>query len=174
MTEQGEVRTLFAAEEPEIFALWADADGTIFAGSSPNGKVYRIADDAASVYFDPQETYIWGLARAEDGSLLVATGTQGRLHKVTEAGQGQVVFDSEDTHLRAIKVLPTGEVLLGTAGEGLILKLSPDGTPRTLYDAPYPEVVAFRSGRCLLCSAVGFGSEPGELVPRTTGGRDAG
>lgn len=159
VTGQGEVRTLFAAEEPEIFALWADDDGTIFAGSSPNGKVYRLADDAASVYFDPQETYIWGLSRADDGSLLVATGTQGRLHRVTEAGQGQVVFDSEDTHLRAIKVLPSGEVLLGTAGEGLILKLSPDGTPKTLYDAPYPEVVGFASDPDGTCYAALLASE---------------
>ena len=29
----GEVRTLFAAPEPEVFAVWADADGTVFAGT---------------------------------------------------------------------------------------------------------------------------------------------
>ena len=159
VTEDGEVRTLFAAEEPEIFALWADADGTVFAGSSPNGKVYRIVNGEASVYFDPQETYIWGLARAGDGSLLVATGTQGRLHKVATAGAGKVIFDSEDTHLRALKVLPSGDILLGTAGEGLILKLSPDGTPRTLYDAPYPEVVAFAADPDGACYAALLASE---------------
>lgn len=159
VTEAGEVRTLFAAEEPEIFALWADADGTVFAGSSPNGKVYRILNGEAAVYYDPQETYIWGLARAGDGSLLVATGTQGRLHRVSKAGEGKVIFDSEDTHLRALKVLPSGDILLGTAGEGLILKLSPDGIPRTLYDAPYPEVVAFTSDPEGACYAALLASE---------------
>ena len=139
----GQVQTLFAAPEPEIFAVWAAPDGTVFAGSSPNGKVYRIAGGEALVHFDPQETYIWSLAPTGGSDLLVATGTEGKLYRVDSEGRGQVLFDSEDTHIRSMKVLSNGEVLLGTAGEGLILKLGVDGTPRTLFDAPHPEVVAF-------------------------------
>jgi hypothetical protein len=155
----GEVRTLFAAEEPEIFAVWSTEDGTVYAGSSPNGKVYRITGGEATVFFEPGETYIWGLAATADGSLLVATGTRGRLYRVDRDGEGELIFDSEDTHLRAIKVLPTGEILLGTAGEGLILKLTPDGTPRTLYDAPHPEVVAFAADPEGSCYAALLASE---------------
>jgi hypothetical protein len=159
VTRAGQVRPLFAAEEPEIFAVWAAADGTVFAGSSPNGKVYRIANGESTVYFDPEETYIWSLAAANDGDLLVATGTEGRLFKVESPGQGEVFFESEDTHIRALKVLANGEILLGTAGEGLILKLSPDGTPRTLYDAPHPEVVAFAAAPEGDCFAALLASE---------------
>src|SRR4029079_6371366 len=39
---KGVVSELFAAPEPEVFAVWADPDGTVYAGTSPNGKVYRI------------------------------------------------------------------------------------------------------------------------------------
>ena len=39
----GKVETLFTTEEPEVFAVWADAKGTVYAGSSPDGKVYRHA-----------------------------------------------------------------------------------------------------------------------------------
>jgi len=159
VTLAGEVRPLFAAAEPEIFAVWATADGTVFAGSSPNGKVYRIADGEVTVHFDPQETYIWSLEPAGDGDLLVATGTRGKLFKVDPQGRGQLFFDSEDTHIRAMKVLDSGEVLLGTAGEGLILKLSADGTPRTLYDAPHPEVVAFAAAPAGDCFAALLASE---------------
>ena len=152
-------RTLFSAAEPEIFAVWADEDGTVYAGSSPNGKVYRIQDGESSVFFEPEETYIWELAPAVDGDLLVATGTEGKLFKVTPTGSGRVFFDSEDTHLRAMKVLGSGEILLGTAGEGLILKLSPAGQPQTLYDAPHPEVVAFAAGPDGACFAALLASE---------------
>lgn len=155
----GEVRTLFSAAEPEIFAVWADPDGTVYAGSSPNGKVYRLVGDQAEVFFDPEETYIWSLARAQDGGLLVATGTHGKLFKVDPQGRGRVFFDSTDTHVRAIKVLDSGEALVGTAGEGLILKLAADGTPRTLYDAPHPEVVAFASAPDGDCFAALLASE---------------
>src|SRR5579863_1330244 len=55
----GKVRELLTAAEPEIFAVRAEPDGTVFAGSSPKGKVYRIGPDGkSSVFFDPGQTYI--------------------------------------------------------------------------------------------------------------------
>lgn len=144
---KGKVSELFSVPEPEIFAVWADPDGTVYAGSSPNGKVYRQAAKAAGsgkaeVYFEPGETYIWALGRGADGKLLVATGTQGKLFQVEAAGRGKVLYDSEDTHVRTLLVRPGGDVVMGTAGDGLVLVLSQDGSVRTLYDASQPEVVA--------------------------------
>ncbi len=139
---EGGLEVLHTAAEPEIFAVLADADGTVFAGSSPRGKVYRIAGGRAEVFFDPQETYIWALARSAAGDLLVATGTEGRLYRVDREGRGEVLYDGEDTHLRSLQPLPGGDLLVGTAGEGLIVRLDPDGVARTLYDAAQPEVVA--------------------------------
>ena len=155
----GEVRTLFSAPEPEVFAVWADSDGTVFAGTSPNGKVYRIAGGQAEPFFDPGETYIWAIARSAAGRLLVATGTEGRLWQVDAAGGGEVLFDSEDTHLRSIKLLAGGDLLAGTAGEGLILRIDPSGRARTLYDGTQPEVVAVASGADGWCYAVLLASE---------------
>jgi hypothetical protein len=146
ITRKGEVTELFAAPEPEVFAVWADPDGTVFAGSSPGGKVYRIPPGAPAekgeLFFDTGETYVWALTRATDGALLVATGTQGKLFRVTGKGKGTVLYDSDDTHVRALAALPDGGVLLGTAGEGLVLRLDAKGQVRTLHDATQPEVVA--------------------------------
>jgi len=189
--QNGTVSELFTAPEPEIFALWVDPDGTIFAGTSPRGKVYRIppagpnpgknakGKRTGEVYFDPGETYIWSLARAADGALLVGTGTQGKLFRVPASGkgggQGEVLYDSDDTHIRSLKVLPGGDVLLGTAGEGLILRLSPDGTVRTLYDATQPEVVALTTAPDGTCYAAVIASEssltdvPKEAAPPAGG-----
>ncbi|MGH9362321.1 MAG: hypothetical protein ACRD2T_10435, partial [Thermoanaerobaculia bacterium] len=142
---KGEVTELFAAPEPEVFAVWSDPDGTVFAGASPGGKVYRIPPGAPAakgeLFFDSGETYVWALARAADGALLVATGTQGKLFRVTGQGKGEVLHDSDDTHVRALETLPDGGVLMGTAGEGLVLRLA-GGQVRTLHDATQPEVVA--------------------------------
>lgn len=172
--KKGTVTELFAAPEPEVFAVWADPDGTVFAGTSPRGKVYRIpaagstktgtaSGAKAEIYFDPGETYIWSLARSADGSLLVGTGTQGKLFRVRGAKQGEVLYDSDDTHIRALEVLPGGDLLLGTAGEGLILRLGRsgenNGQVRTLYDAAQPEVVGLTVAPDGTCYAAVISSE---------------
>jgi hypothetical protein len=159
---QGKVTELFAAPEPEVFAVWADPDGTVYAGTSPRGKVYRIPpgkDAKGEVFFDPGETYIWALARAADGELLVATGTQGKLFRVDAKGHGEVLYDSDDTHIRSIEPLPDGGVLVGTAGEGLILRVGRDGRARTLYDADEPEVVSLAVAADGTCYAAVTASE---------------
>ncbi|HXT52746.1 MAG TPA: hypothetical protein VN811_17025, partial [Thermoanaerobaculia bacterium] len=162
----GKVKELFAAAEPEVFAVWVDAKGNVFAGSSPNGEVYRLAADskdakadatgkapAATVWFEPKQTYIWQLLGTKDGDLLVATGTQGKLFRVrppakgaSEPGKGEVMWDAGDTHVRSLALLPNGDLLAGTAGEGRIVRLTSKGEARTLFDAVEPEVVAIVAG----------------------------
>lgn len=157
----GKVTPLFAAPEPEIFAVWADPDGTVFAGSSPNGKIYRLAHGKSEVFFEPHETYIWALARAKDGALLVGTGTQGRLYRIEDKGKGAVLFDSDDTHVRAVIERPDGEVLFGTASEGLVLAIDHQGHTRTVLDATGSEVVAFTCAPDETCYAAVVASEAG-------------
>ncbi len=177
----GTVDELLAAPEGQVFAVWADPDGTVFAGVSPGGKVYRIPagkkglSPGDALWFDTGETYVWDLARAADGALLVGTGTSGKLFKVTGKNQGSVLYDSDDTHVRSLAVLPGGDVLVGTAGEGLILRLSPDGSVRTLYDADQPEVVAFApkgNGRdgSFYAAVIASEASPVELGAAAAGG----
>jgi len=161
---KGTVTELFAAPEPEVFAVLVDPDGTVYAGTSPRGKVYRIRPGKPGAaktepFFDPQETYIWALARAADGTLLVGTGTQGKLFKVDAKGKGQVFYDSDDTHIRSLAVLPGGDVVAGTAGMGLILRIGRDGKARTLYDSNQPEVVALAATPDGTCYAAVVASE---------------
>ena len=57
-----ELKLLFTAAEPEIYAINFH-DGALYAGSSPNGKVYRVdpGDGKNSVFYDPKQAYIWDL-----------------------------------------------------------------------------------------------------------------
>jgi hypothetical protein len=180
VSRDGKVKELFTTAEPEVFAVWVDAKGTVYAGSSPNGKVYRFAADAkadaagklppAGVWFDPQQTYIWQLLGTGDGDLLVATGTQGKLFRVRPAGKdaaatgkGEVLWDAEDTHVRSLAPLPGGDLLAGTAGEGRIVRLSKTGAARTLFDAVEPEVVAIAVGAGGTAWAAAVASEASQV-----------
>ena len=64
----------------------------VYAGTSPDGKVYRIENGKATEYFAPQAKYIWSLAVGPDGALFVGTGDQGKIFRVTAAGPGRAVL----------------------------------------------------------------------------------
>ena len=146
--DAGSVTELFAAPEPEVFAVWSDADGTVYAGSSPDGKVYRKRPEGeVEVLFDPDAQYIWALLGTGDGGLLVATGPEGELHRVElQSGESKLLYDSSDVHIRSLALRADGTVLAGTAGEGLLLEIDSEGAARTLYDAAGPEVLAITPG----------------------------
>jgi hypothetical protein len=142
----GSTQTLFETEEPEVFAVWADPQGTVWAGSSPNGKLYRYRDGEVEAVWTPEDTYIWQILGDGNGGLLVATGTEGKLYAVDTEGEARLLYDADDTHIRSLAPpLADGRVLFGTAGKGLVLAVAADGSARTLFDAPAPEVVAFAS-----------------------------
>jgi hypothetical protein len=142
VTAEGAVASLWAAPEPEIFALWVDPDGTTYVGSSPKGKVYVLGPEGGEEVFDPEESYIWALARAPWGDLLVATGDGARLYGLAPDGSSRLIFESSEAHLRSLHPL-ADSVLIGTAGEGLILSVDASGQVRTLYDADQAEITAF-------------------------------
>ncbi|HEX4955895.1 MAG TPA: hypothetical protein VF017_21110 [Thermoanaerobaculia bacterium] len=177
----GKVETLFTASEPAVFALAVAADGTVYAGTSPQGKVYRLKDGASEVFFDPGQTYVWALALDADGRLLVATGAASRLFRVRAAGKAETLLEHGQEHLRSLVVAPSGEIYLGTAEGGLVLRLGEDGEVATLYDATQPEIAALALGPDGSLWAAAVGSEasllahetpkaPGETAPPPEGG----
>ena len=135
-----ELKLLFTAPEPEIYAVTFH-DGALYAGSSPNGKVYRIdpADGKSSVFYDPKQAYIWALEFA-GSDLAVATGVEGKLFRVTPKGEGKVWFDAPETHLRSIAVRPDGSLLAGGSGKGRLYEVRADGSAHALYDSSLNEI----------------------------------
>ena len=138
----GQMKVLFTAGEPEVYAV-AFRDGALYAGSSPNGKVYRIDPESGkhSVFFDPAQAYIWAIAPVP-GGLVVGTGTEGKLFRVDAKGTGTVLYDSADTHVRSVAALKDGSVLAGGSGKGRIYRIGPQGTAHALFESPLNEISA--------------------------------
>lgn len=136
-----ELKLLYTAPEPEIYAL-AFSGGSLYAGSSPNGKIYRVdpSSGAATEFYDPKEAYIWAIEPLREGGFAVATGVEGKLHKVTAAGKGSVLFDAPEYHLRSIATATGGKLLVGGSGEGRIYEIGPGGQGRALYDSGLTEI----------------------------------
>ena len=106
ITPDGQATTIFEPTELQVQALVVDKNGVIYAGTAPDGKVYKIehktggktADSAksnppdkskgqvdpnwtSSVYFDPHTKYIWDIALDDSGDIFVATGDKGEIYR---------------------------------------------------------------------------------------------
>ncbi|HSY50640.1 MAG TPA: hypothetical protein VLC46_17680 [Thermoanaerobaculia bacterium] len=157
-----ELKAIYTAAEPEIYAL-AFHDGALYAGTSPNGKVYRIDpnDGKSTVFYDPKQAYIWALAFLPNGDLAVATGVDGKVFRVTPKGEGKVLFDSPETHIRALAVKKDGTILAGGSAKGRIYEIRPDGGAHALYDSPLPEI----SSIYVDADGIGWASAASNVLP---------
>jgi len=135
-----DLKLLYTAPEPEIYAV-AYRDGALYVGSSPNGKIYKVADDGkATPFYDPKQAYIWALEVLPSGDLAVATGVEGKLFRVNPKGEGKLWFDSPETHLRSIAARKDGSLLAGGSGKGRIYSVDANGGAHALYDSPLNEI----------------------------------
>ena len=159
-----ELKAIYTAPEPEIYAL-SFHDGAVYAGSSPNGKVYRVDpnDGKATVFYDPKQAYIWALEFLPNGDLAVATGVDGKLFRVTPKGEGKVLFDSPETHLRSLAVKKDGTLLAGGSAKGRIYEIRPDGGAHALYDSPLSEI----SSIYIDANGIGWASAASNVLPAT-------
>jgi hypothetical protein len=138
-----EMKAIWTAPEQEVYSV-AFHDGTLYAATSPNGKIYRLnpEDGKATPFFDPKQAYIWAMAFVPGGDLVVATGVEGKLFRVNASGEGKVLFDSLDTHLRSLAVKSDGTLLVGGSSKARIYEVKPDGTSHALFESPLSEISA--------------------------------
>jgi hypothetical protein len=191
ITPDGQAITIFEPTELQVQALVVDKNGVVYAGTAPDGKVYKIekkggvkADSAkanppdkskgqvdpnwsSSVYFDPGTKYIWDLAFDNSGNLFVATGDRGEIYRVTPKGEHSVFFKSDEAHIRVLALDPKGNLIAGSDGSGLVYRIPPSGEAFVLYSAPKKEITALALDDAGNIYAAGVGEKhPGSgLMP---------
>jgi hypothetical protein len=160
----GQPTVIFQPQELEVQALVADKNGTLYAATNPDGKVYKLVPPpranspgkdheagtgewSSSVYFDPKTKYIWALALDERGSLYVATGDHGEIFRVSPSGGHSLFFQSDEPHIRVLAFDPQGNLIAGSDGSGLIYRITPGGEGFVLYSAPKREITSLAMDR---------------------------
>ena len=158
----GKSTTMFKTKDMSVQAVAVGPDGSVYAATLPNGKVYRIPAgstdldaEKATVVFDPAKLegvkpdaapkYIWDLAFGPDGALYVATGGPAAVYRVrTPAGDAHAerFFESDEQHIRALLFEKDGSLLAGSDGDGLVYRIDKEGKGFILFNAPKREVTA--------------------------------
>jgi hypothetical protein len=136
---------VFEATESNIFAVAVEGS-TVYAASSPDGKVTALAADGSSrTFFDPAEKYIWALATDAEGRLWVGAGTPAVVYRVAADGTSEVVHHPPADHVVRFARDTAGRMLAGTESPGRLYRYD-SGRPFVLLDSGLTELRAIAIG----------------------------
>jgi hypothetical protein len=138
----------FQCAAMEVLSLLTDESGRVFAGTMPEGFVYRIdPDGTGELLFDADEQYVWDLTLGPDGKIYAGYGPEAVVYRIDpETGQSERFYEVDDHHVVSLAFDEAGRLLLGTEGRGLVIRVGPDGRGRVLHDTPHAEVGAVLAG----------------------------
>ena len=174
----GTAEKIFSGKEIGVQAIKAAPDGTLFAATSPSGRVYRLSTGpgAEKVVFDPEATsekpkYIWDMAIAPDGTLFVATGAPAAVYRVAPGGAAkpELLFRTADAHIRSLLLSSAGMLWAGSDGAGVLYRLDtrhPGAKPFAAYASAHREItsLAIDASGAVYAAAVGA-KGPSSLPP---------
>lgn len=162
----GKPRELAQLDGFEVHAIAIDSRDRVYAATSPDGKIYRIAAEGkAEVFFDPQAKYIWAMAFDSKGDLFAATGDRGEIFRIKPDGTGSKFFSTDETHARSLAIDAQDNIIVGTEPGGLILRVAPSGEGFVLYQAKRREVTAVAVARDGSIYAAAVGTKPAAAPP---------
>lgn len=154
----GDVAKVFAVTgELLVASLAVDAQGTLYAGTLPKGKIFAIDKQGKSRVFAQPEgaEHVWDLAYdAKKRVLFAATGPHGKVFAIDAAGKAEAYYASKANHIMALALDPRGRLYAGTSDDALLLRIDAKNRAEVIYDFEGNEVTALseRAGRIVVAA----------------------
>jgi sugar lactone lactonase YvrE len=79
---------------------------------------------------------IWDVVEDRTGNLIVATGDEGKIFKITPDGQVSVLYETGDSQVLCLAAAADGTVYAGTGPKGQIVRLDPAGAAPRVFKTP--------------------------------------
>lgn len=128
-----------------VTALAQLRDGSVIAATIPDGKLFKVTQGKVTPFATlPAATYAWALAVDPAGTsvYVAAGGPEGKVFRVSAAGQVELFFKSTEPHIVSVAVGKNGEVYAGSSGKGLLYSIKGPGRAEVLYEPGGQEVKA--------------------------------
>lgn len=136
------VRWSVPLNQPAFWNVAVAPDGSLYAATGHQGKVYRITTDGhSSVVWSAEQSEIFALCFDSRGRLYTATSPNGGLYRV-EKGKAEEVWHSPAKYIWALEPLPDGSIYVATGEPGRIFHISADGHDEQFYDTGQMNVTA--------------------------------
>lgn len=84
--------------------------------------------------YNTQQTYVWSSAVDTQGNVILGTGHDGKIFKVSSAGTGSLLYDAPELDVTALAIARDGSVYAGTSPDGKVYRITPDGKTDVYFD----------------------------------------
>ena len=142
--KNGKAEPFAKTNELEVFSIVRAKSGDLYAGTAPNGRIFRITPDgkATLLWQADKAKYVLSLRLSADEKTLYA-GLGGPSARVValplaqDKPTAQTLYESDESSATALALSPTGELYAGTAPNGLIVHVAGANLarPAVVYDA---------------------------------------
>ena len=155
-----------------VSSLAFGGDGALYAGTLPNGRIYRIDTKSRKIkrFSIPKGAkHIWALRYDKKrGRLIAGTGPEGKLFAIDPVGRAKELYKAEASHIMALSGDGKGTIYAGTSDNALVLRIRPDNEVAVVHDFPGNEVTAidYYDGK-LAVAANKFKTAPGSQFKAT-------
>ncbi len=172
----GVSRVFYQGPEVAITALALDTDGTLYAGASPGGRVYRFAPNGKrEILLQTRETFVHALKITPQGLYVATGGPRAALYRVDNPATvsanpiAKPLVVLPQTHLRSLEVSGT-DIYAGTGDDAVLYRVDSAGTPTALYQATNPATgqggtITIQSGGQTRVLTVGANGAPVQSAP---------
>jgi len=148
----GSYRLIARIPEKYVLAQAIDDNGNLFIGAGGGGTVYRIpsqklaavaassalkdtpAFDHLDVFVTTPAEHIMSLCIDRVNGLLVGTGNNGIVYRVTPDGKSTVLFDAKENSITGLATDKDGTIYAVTGPKGILYRIAPDGGATALFD----------------------------------------
>jgi hypothetical protein len=126
-----------------VYASLALADGSVLVGTSPNGKVLRVAGDQATLFADTGQTAVTSLAQGANGAIYAATIPDGKVFRIAQ-GKADVFATIPDVkHVWALAFDKARTTLFAATGpDGKIIRIAADGSTSVFFQSTETNLVS--------------------------------
>lgn len=164
------VRWSAALNQPALWNVVLGRDGSIYAATGHQGKVYRITPDGKpSVVWSSQQSEVFALCLDSHGQLYAASSPNGGLYRI-EDGNAEQIWHSPAKYVWSLRPAPDGSIYAATGEPGRIYRIEENGRAELLYDTGQANVTALALAPSGLLYA---GTDPNGLLYRISGPNQA-
>ncbi len=156
-TEAEGAKLVHDTGEFAVLSLLASEDGSLLAGTGPNGLIFRVTPEGkVEEAYKLPASYVWSLARAPDGRLAAGTGPHGEIYRLEQSGKFSVMATISQPHVLALTVAAGSLYAAGGDQEGGVYRISDDGSAVDIFGTDEQSctgVAADEQGRLFVSTA---------------------